>query len=110
MPAFRGHLAFSGYSSWSEWTACEQVGTGHPQVRQGKQGVQLLGVLAQAFVSNFDVTELLLDHSKWVFDLGPNTGFNLFESLLQSRDRVCTIFCVNGSDFSERRCALQTEW
>ena len=24
--------------------------------------------------------------------------------------RVCTIFCVNGSDFSERRCALQTEW
>ena len=61
----------------------QQTATGHPQVRQGKQGMQLLRVLSQASVANFDVAKLTLDDSEWVFDLGPDLGLHLLKLLLQ---------------------------
>ena len=64
---------------------CQQVATGHPQVRQSKQGVQLLGVLSQSSVANFDVVKLALDDSEWVLDLGPDLGLHLLQLLLHGR-------------------------
>ena len=84
MPAFRGHLAFSGSSSRHCRATHQQSGTGHPQVRQSKQGVQLLGVLAQASVTNFDMTKLAFDDPEWMLDFGPNAGLDLLKLLLQS--------------------------
>lgn len=51
MPAFSRHLVFLGWHHWLGWAAHQQAGTSNPQVGQGKQGVQLLGVLAQASVA-----------------------------------------------------------
>ncbi len=91
MPAFRGHLAFLGRHHWLGWAAHQQTGTDHPQVRQGKQGVQLLGVFAQASVANFDVAKRAFDHSEWMFDLGPNLGLDLLELFLQGGYRLLWI-------------------
>ena len=91
MPAFRGHLAFLGRHHWLEGAACQQARTGHPQVRQGKQGMQLLRVLSQASVANFDVAKLTLDDSEWVFHLGPDSGLHLLKLLLHGRYRVLKV-------------------
>lgn len=53
--------------------------------------MQLLCVLSQASVANFDVAKLTLDDSEWVFDLGPDLGLHLLKLLLQGRYRVLMI-------------------
>lgn len=55
MPAKRRHLVFLGWHHWLGWATHQQAGTSNPQVGQGKQGVQLLGVLAQASVSDLSM-------------------------------------------------------
>ena len=50
--------------------------------------MQLLSVLAQASVANFDMTKLPLDDPEWVLDLGPYLGFDLLKLLLQGGDRL----------------------
>lgn len=91
MPTFRGHIAFSGSHHRLGWAIHQQAPTGHPEVRQSKQSVQLLGVFSQASVANFYMAKLAFDHSKWVFDLGPNLGFDLLKLLLQGGYRLLWI-------------------
>ena len=48
--------------------------------------MQLLSVLAQASVANFDMTKLPFDDPEWVLDLGRYLGFDLLKLLLQGGD------------------------
>ena len=51
--------------------------SGHPSVGQRKQSDELRSIFLQAAITNFGVTELTLDHTKRMFDLGPHTGLEL---------------------------------
>lgn len=63
MPTFRWHLVFLDRNHRRGLAVHQQADTGHPQIRQGKYGVQMLGVLTP-LAANFDVTKLAFDHSK----------------------------------------------
>ncbi|MNY71480.1 hypothetical protein D3C86_2098320 [compost metagenome] len=54
----------------------------HPQVRQREQCHQLRRVLRQTTEPRLHITELALDHSEWVFDLGPNLRLGLLDLAL----------------------------
>ena len=53
--------------------------------------MQLLRVLSQTSVANFDVSKLTLDDSEWVFDLGPDFGLHLLKLLFHGRYRVLKV-------------------
>lgn len=57
----------------------------HPQVRQRKQRVELLGVFLQAPVAHFDKPELALDDAKRVLDPGADARLERFDLV---EDRV----------------------
>ncbi len=68
----------------------------HPKVRERKQREQLRRVLGQATKARLHITELALDHPKWMLDLGPhlrldplatNRPFNPKRSLLRATQR-----------------------
>ena len=59
----------------------------HPEIGERKQRVQLRRVLHQAAVAHLDISELALDHPKWMFDLGPRLG-----GVLQGSCRVSRVF------------------
>ena len=62
----------------------QQFSAHHPQVGQGKQGVQLRGVLGQPPGAHLEMSELTLDDPKRVLYLGPDArldGFQLIDEL-----------------------------
>lgn len=54
----------------------------HPQIRQGKQCHQLCRVLRQATEACLHITELALDHTERVLDLGAYLRFDLLDFAL----------------------------
>ena len=54
----------------------------HPQIRQCEQCHQLRRVLCQTTEPRLHITELALDHSEWVFNLGAHLGLGLLDLAL----------------------------
>lgn len=55
----------------------------HLQVAKGQQFYELSGVLHQAFVPHLGETKLTLEYSEGKFDLGSDTGLELFDLIKQ---------------------------
>ena len=60
---------------------------GHPQIAQRKQRHQVGRVLGQPFVFDFHKSKLPFDHSKRVFNLGPDAGLGLLQLLQNGAHR-----------------------
>ena len=61
---------------------------GHAQVRQRKQRFELQRVFLQTPVAHFHKSELALDHTKRVLDLGPDARLELFDLVDEHIKRI----------------------
>ena len=61
----------------------EQPAPRQHQIGKAEQREQLRRVLGQSPVADFAMTEEVLHHVEGVLDLGPNTGFGVFDPLQQ---------------------------
>ena len=62
----------------------------HPEIRQCEEGHQRRAVLGQATITDFRESELALDDTEWMFNLGSNAGLEMFK-LLDERRRFLAL-------------------